>query len=483
MSILAGESIPSLMKFSLRILCILSLVSSVADAVAEDPEWVSYVGVRKLDIPDKLFNVADYGAIPDGTTLNTAAIQAAIDASAAQGGGIVIFNKGKYLTGSLYLKSGVQLQVDEGVELLGSQNLADYPEIPTRVAGIEMMWPSALINILHQKNAAVTGGGVIDGQGKPFWDAYWALRDDYDRKKLRWIVDYDAKRPRTLLVDGCWDILIEDVTFKRAGFWTVHILYSSYVTVDGITIRNNIGGHGPSTDGIDIDSSSWILIQNADIDCNDDNFCLKAGRDWDGLRVNRPTEYVLVQHCVSRNGAGLITFGSETSGSMRHIIARHLKALGTRTGIRFKSATTRGGVVEDVHFEHITMDSVGIALEITSNWYPSYSYASLPKHYSIHEVPDYWVTILEPVVPKERGIPVFRDISISHLTAKNIQQAFHAEGLKERPLQRFFFENIYIGASEAGSIKYAEDWDFHGVTIDAKRRRKIQIKQSKNVAL
>src|SRR3546814_5021888 len=98
--------------------------------------------------------------------------------------------------------------------------------------------------------------------------------------------------------------MIKDVTFQRAAVWTVHILYSSYVTVDGIKVRNNIGGHGPSTDGIDIDSSSWILVQNADIDCNDDNFCLKSGRDWDGLRINRPTEYVLIQNCIARREIG-----------------------------------------------------------------------------------------------------------------------------------------------------------------------------------
>lgn len=472
------------MSFFFRIFLSFFLLGTWAMGIsAKEPEWTAYVGIRKLDIPDQLFNVADYGAVSDGTTLNTVAIQAAIDSCAAKGGGKVVFNRGKYLTGSLYLKSNVELHVGEGVELLGSQNLVDYPEIRTRVAGVEMMWPSALINVLHQKNAAVTGSGVIDGQGKPFWDAYWKLREEYDRKKLRWIVDYDAKRPRTLLVDGCWDILIKDVTFKRAGFWTLHILYSSYVTIDGIRVRNNIDGHGPSTDGIDIDSSSWILVQNADIDCNDDNFCIKAGRDWDGLRVNRPTEYVVVQNCISRNGAGLITFGSETSGSIRHVLARNLKALGTRSGIRFKSATTRGGAVEDIHFEHITMDSVEIAIEITANWYPSYSYASLPKAYANRDVPDHWVTILEPVRPKDRGIPVFRNVSISHVMARNTKRAFYAEGLKESPLQNFFIENVYIEATEAGTIKYAKDWCFKGVTVDAKRRRKLRIRHSENVTL
>lgn len=470
------------MKFSLKILYILPLLGWAGNALAEYPEWVSHVGVRQLDIRDTLFNVADFGAIPDGTTLNTAAIQATIDSCAAQGGGKVIFNKGKYLTGALYLKSNVELHVGKGVELLGSQDLSDYPEIPTRVAGVEMRWPSALVNILNQQNAAVTGDGVIDGQGKPFWDTYWALRDEYDRKKLRWVVDYDAKRPRTLLVDGCRDVLIEDVTFRRAGFWTVHILYSSYVTVNGITIRNNIGGHGPSTDGIDIDSSSWILIQNSDIDCNDDNFCFKSGRDWDGLRVNRPTEYVLIQNCISRNGAGLITFGSETSGGMRHILARNLRAYGTRSGIRFKSAKNRGGIVEDLLLEDITMDSVDVAIDITANWYPSYSYTSLPRGYDIRRVPDHWVKLLEPV-PKERGIPTFRNIRVRNVTGKNVKRAIQAEGLRENPLQQFSFENIHISAKEAGTIRYAENWTFGNVVIETPKGRRVQVRRSKHVAL
>ncbi|WP_316928398.1 glycoside hydrolase family 28 protein, partial [Sphingobacterium spiritivorum] len=247
--------------------------------------------------------------------------------------------------------------------------------------------------------AGISGKGIINGQGKPFWDAYWKLRSEYDKKGLRWIVDYDAQRPRTVIVDGSEDIIIRDVTLKQAGFWTVHLLYSSYVTVDGIIIKNNINGIGPSTDGIDIDSSKWIRIQNADIDCNDDNFCIKSGRDWDGLRVNRPTEYVLITDCISRKGDGLITFGSETSGGMRHIIARNLKAHGTKVGIRLKSARNRGGVVEDILLENIQMDSVRTAFEVTPNWNPSYSYSKLPAGYDINKVPEHWKKMVTPVEP------------------------------------------------------------------------------------
>jgi len=452
-------------------------------AFADDPEWVKYVGVRSLDIAEKEFKVNDYGAINNGTTLNTLAIQKAIDDCAAQGGGKVVFEKGKYLTGSIYLKTGVQLHIEEGVELLGSQDIKDYPEINTRVAGVEMLWPSALINIIKQKNAAVTGEGIIDAQGKPFWDAYWALRKEYEAKQLRWIVDYDAKRPRTLLVDSSWDILIEDITLRRAGFWTVHILYSSYITVDGIVIQNNIGGHGPSTDGIDIDSSSWILVQNADIDCNDDNFCIKSGRDWDGLRVNRPTEYVLIQNSISRRGGGLITFGSETSGGMRHILARNLKAKGTNVGIRFKSATNRGGVVEDIQVQNIEMDSVGLAIEISPNWNPSYSYSTLPEEFMGKAVPDHWTKMLEPVLPAERGIPIFKNVHISDIRVKDAKCAISADGLKESPLKNFYFENVKIEASQAGSIKNAENWKFKNVVISTEDGSKVQVSDSKNVSI
>src|ERR1700754_3353214 len=262
-------------------------------------DWTTKVGAKLYPHKTNILFVNDNGAVNDGKTMNSAAIQKTIDQCSAKGGGIVSFKPGKYLTGSIFLKKNVCLNIDQGVELLGSQDIKDYPEIDTRVAGIEMKWPAALINIIGQAEVAITGKGLVNAQGKPFWDIYRKMRTEYDPKGLRWIVDYDAKRPRTLLVSNSSDVTIKDITLQQAGFWTVQLLYSKQVTVDGITIRNNVDGHGPSTDGIDIDSSSWVLVQNCDIDCNDDDFCLKAGRDWDGLRVNRPTEYVVIRKCIS----------------------------------------------------------------------------------------------------------------------------------------------------------------------------------------
>jgi polygalacturonase len=472
-------------------LCLLLALSFAFISFHEKPvkndlpklEWLKEVGAKKMPSKKRLYEVTKYGALNDGKTLNTKAIQAAIDACAAKGGGIVIFKPGDYLTGSIYLKRGVHLRIDEGVQILGSQNLADYPEIDTRVAGIEMRWPSALINVLDQENVAISGKGIVHAQGKPFWDLYWNMRKEYEPKGLRWIVDYDAKRPRTLLVSESSDVTIKDITMKQAGFWTIHILYSDHITVDGVVIQNNIDGHGPSTDGIDIDSSSYILVQNSDIDCNDDNFCLKAGRDWDGLRVNRPTEYVLIRDCISRAGGGLITFGSETSGGIRHVLAHNLKAKGTGVGIRFKSATTRGGTVENIYMQDIEMNGVGTPIEVSMNWNPSYSYSTLPEGYSYETIPQHWKTMLQKVEPEERGIPKFKDVYISDIRVKDAKKALSAAGIPQSSVENFHLNDIEIEARTAGEISYAKDWTFDDVDIDTKDDSKIEVQNSTNVNL
>lgn len=478
-----GKALTKGFLFLKKLAILSALLFVMFKGYSQETSWERKVGARNFKIREKQVLANDFGAKGDRVTLNTKAIQQAIDACVKQGGGKVIFTPGKYLTGSIFLKTGVVLQLDEGVELLGSQSLEDYPKINTRVAGIEMEWPAALINIIGQQQAGIIGKGIVNGQGKPFWEAYWALRKQYEAKGLRWIVDYDAERPRTLLVDGCEEVMIKDITLKEAGFWTVHLLYSSYITVDGIIIRNNTNGSGPSTDGIDIDSSSWILVQNADIDCNDDNFCIKSGRDWDGLRVNKPTEYVLITDCISRKGGGLITFGSETSGGMRHIIARNLEAHGTKVGMRFKSARTRGGVIEDIYLENIHMDSVGVAFEVTPNWNPSYSYSELPKEYNRGAVPAHWKKMLTPVTPSSKGIPTFKNIHISDIKVDHAKKALFVDGLKENPLKNFYLTNVDITAETAGKISHAAHWEVKNVNISTLDGTRITKQETRNINL
>jgi len=432
---------------------------------AQNLEWVSRTGSRFTPTSTTIFFADNYGAVADGKTNNAKSIQKAIDACSKAGGGVVRFKPGSYMTGAIFLKDNVQLQIDKDVLILGSERVEDYQEMDTRIAGIEMKWPSALININDVKNSSLAGEGIVNARGKFNWDLYWQMRKEYEVKGLRWIVDYDAKRVRTLLVQNSSHITIKGLTFKNAGFWTVQLLYSKNITVDGVIIRNNEDGSGPSTDGIDIDSSSWVLIENCDIDCNDDNFCLKAGRDWDGLRVNRPTEYVVIRKSIARRGGGLVTLGSETSGGIRHVLASDLTATHTDNGFRIKSAVTRGGIIEDIYFQNVRMDSINVAFQFNLNWNPSYSYSTLPKGYNPDTVPAHWKVMLNKVEPAEKGIPLAKDIYISNVTVTNANTVFSGTGLKNSALKNFNFSKASFSAASLGAVEYASDWNFNDFSI------------------
>lgn len=441
------------------------------------PSWTKKAGARKTPKSSKEFSANKFGANPDGATDSTKAIQNAIDA-AAKKGGVVTFAAGVYSTGALFVKSNVHLRVDAGVTLLASHDESLYPKLPTRVAGIEMPWPAALINVDKAKNARISGAGTIDGNGKKWWDKYWDLRKIYEPKGLRWASDYDAERVRLLVISNSRDVSIENVSLKRSGFWTVQVLYSEQITVDGIKISDN---GGPSTDGVDVDSSRFVLIQNCDIDNNDDDICLKAGRDFDGLRVNRPTEYVFIRDNTIRRGGGVVSFGSETSGGIRHVVALNNKGIGTKEGVRFKSARTRGGYVEDVLVRGLDFDGVALPFTFTLNWNPSYSYATIPA--GMKDYPAYWTVMNTPVTPEERGFCRFENIRIENVVAKNATRIFTAEGLPNKLIRNVTFANISAYGKEAGAIRYAENWTMSNVFIETADRQNVKLTDTNSVGL
>lgn len=393
--------------------------------------------------------VHSFGAKGDGHTLDTAAIQRALDAAH---GGTVTFRPGVYLTGSLFVRTGTHLLVPKDVTLRGIQKLEAYPLMPTRVAGIEMSWPAALLNVYGEHDVEISGEGTIDGDGSFWWKSYWDLRHEYDSKGLRWAADYDAKRPRLIQFFNAHKVKLNGPTLLRSGFWTVHICYSDDVVVSGITIRNNIGGRGPSTDGIDIDSSRKVLVEHADIDVNDDALCLKAGRDADGLRVNRPTEDVIIRDSIIRSGAAAVTFGSETSGGFHHIEAYNLTAgKGVSSGVLIKSARVRGGGGSDLNVHDLHLDGVLTPIAVNLNWNPNYSYAKLPADAT--DVPAYWKVLAEPVSP-DKGIPHFSDVHIWNIDAVNAKTAMVVAGFAEAPLKDFKLDHIRIAAQDPGHIDH-----------------------------
>ncbi len=297
-----------------------------------------------------------------------------------------------------------------------------------------------------------------------FWQTFWDKRNAYEGKGLRWAADYDAERPRLIQVYSSERVeLGGGLQLTRAGFWTLQIVYSNDVKVSGVFIRNNSDGKGPSTDGIDVDSSHHVLVEKADIDVNDDALCLKAGRDADGLRVNRPTEHVIIRDSIIRHAEAGVTFGSETSGSIRNIDVYNLDVQGpVYSGIFFKSAHVRGGTVSDIRIRDMQVKNAEAAVRVDLNWLPVYSYPVIPA--GLKNVPEHWKILATPV-PKEKGMPKLRDIYISNIKAE-ANAAFLMQGYAEAPLQNVHFSNMHITAAASGAITHARGFSFDNVTIE-----------------
>src|ERR1043166_207031 len=470
--------------FRVAVLTVLLLISSSTSAAQARfglganylPAWTTDVGSRTVPQRMRVFSANGFGAKGDGVRNSTKAIQETIDACSQTGGGIVTFKPGNYVTGALFLKSEVNLRLDAGVTLLASQDDGDYPSIWTRVAGIEMKWPAALINVNDQHNVKVSGSGTINGRGDKWWERYSEARLHYDARGLRWAADYDAERVRLMVIWKSTDVTIQNLNLQRSGFWTIQVVYSDHVTVDGIKITQNAG---PSTDGVDVDSSSHVLVENCDIDDDDDDICLKAGRDADGLRVNRPTEYVLIRNNTARHGSSIVAFGSETSGGIHDVVVDHNHGIGTSEGIRFKSARTRGGFVEDVLIRDLTMEKVSQPFTFTLNWNPNYSYAAIPRDY--RNVPAAWTVLATPVLPAERGLCEVRNITFEDISITGARRIFSVDGLKEKPIANVAWRNISAQGRLVGSIKYAHDWTMNKVRLRTLVSDDLKVSNSENI--
>jgi polygalacturonase len=447
------------------------------------PEWASHVGAQRAPSSPRVFDAASYGAFGNGTTLDSPAIQGAIDACSSAGGGVVTLGPGTYLCGALFVKSHVRLQVGDGVTILATLDESAYPLTPTRIAGIEMPWPAALLNVVDQEDVEISGNGSIDGRGDFWWKKYGELRKSYESRGIRWAADYDCQRVRLVVVFGSKDVTLRGLSLRRSGFWNVQVTYSDRITVDAIRITDNfaVGAvRAASTDGVDIDSSRRVLVENCDIDNNDDDICLKAGRDFDGLRVNRPTEYVVIRDCICRRGGGVVSFGSETSGGIRHVVAYHDTGIGTSEGLRFKSTRTRGGVVEDILALGITLTGVRLPFTFDLDWNPSYSTAKIPA--GMKDYPAYWTTLTTPVEPPERGYVKFRDITIASVTATGAGRILTAAGMAGDPIGAVKWLDVTAQGKQAGEIREARDWTMTNVHFLADDGAPVKVTDCENVA-
>jgi polygalacturonase len=296
-----------------------------------------------------------HGVSADSTKLNTTAIQSVIDKAEANGGGTIVVPKGVYLTGALFFKPKTKLLLQEGAELKGSDDISNYPLIPSRMEGRSIYYYAALINAYHVDSFSITGPGTINGNGLRFWESFWAYRDSM-RKIGKTATNLEVHRPRMLFIWGCNNVIIQNVKLRNSGFWTTHLYQCNNVLIENCDIRSPYNPvPAPSTDGIDIDVCKKVTIRKCYISVNDDAVCIKGGKGPDAHKKgeNGMVEDILIEDCVFGESHGTLTFGSECIHA-RNITMRNCKMEHNTSILRLKMRPDTYQIYEKVLIENIT---------------------------------------------------------------------------------------------------------------------------------
>ena len=335
--------------------------------------------IKKTSFPKRTYDITAYGARPEQTEEPCHdAINRAILECSQNGGGTVLVPKGNFYTGPLTLKSNVNLHLEDGATLkfLTDPNLY-YPAVLTRWEGIDCYNARPLIYAYGETNIAITGKGIIDGQGSN--EAWWPMcgarhygwkegmiaQSQGGRQKLltwaetstpvyqRVLSLEDGMRPQLINLYGCNTILIEGVTLLNSPFWVIHPLFCESLIVRGVHIFNR----GPNGDGCDPESCKNVLIEDCLFDTGDDCIAIKSGRNGDGRKWKTPSENIIVRNCKMKNGHGGVVIGSEISGGYRNLFVEdcEMDSPELDRAIRIKTNTCRGGIVENVYVRNVTV--------------------------------------------------------------------------------------------------------------------------------
>ncbi|RXK86590.1 glycoside hydrolase family 28 protein [Filimonas effusa] len=320
-------------------------------------------GRKSPDQAGRRYDIIQGGAVGDGKTLNTKAIQQVIDVCARDGGGTVVFPKGIYLSGALFLKRGVNVTLEKNAVLKGSTNINDYPKLNTRIEGHFEPWRTALLNADSADHLRITGAGTLDGSGEPFWKEFYRRRDaDKSTTNL------NVERPRLMFIQHSKDVKVSGITFLNSGFWNLHLFRCENVVVDYCRFQAPSGPkpyhQAPSSDGIDVDCCRDVAIRNSFFSVGDDCIALKGSKGPFAMKApDGPVEGVEISDCIFEAGGGIITFGSEAT-VVRNVVIERCTTLGP-TILRLKLRPDTPQQYENISINDITMVDAGAIFKVT----------------------------------------------------------------------------------------------------------------------
>ncbi len=432
------------------------------------------------------FNIISYGAISSANTLNTGAIQQAIDMASKQGGGMVLVPSGFWLTGPIKLLSNVNLHISSGAVLQFSNKPKDYPLIRTNWEGVDAIRAQSPISAKGQRNIAITGSGIIDGAGEAWrpvkkgkltageWDKLIHSGGVLDSKKETWYPTEGALkastmdrpgviaagfteanteeikeflRPNMISLRECEQVLLEGVTFQNSPAWNIHPLLCKHLTVENIHVKNP--WFAQNGDGIDIESCEFVSVRNSKFDVGDDGICLKSGKDAEGRKRARPSAHILIENCIVFHGHGGVVVGSEMSGGVHDLFVNNCQFLDTDVGLRFKTMRGRGGVVENVFIRDISMKNIAGEAILFDMYYQGKDPVSTFGNGG--ETPKI------ELVPVNEGTPQFKNIFIDNVVAKGAETGLLIRGLPEMPIHHIELNNIDIESNQGYRVIEAQD--------------------------
>ncbi|MEA5459473.1 glycosyl hydrolase family 28 protein [Arcicella sp. LKC2W] len=471
------------------------------------------------------FNIVRYGAIADGLTVNTKAINQAIELCNAAGGGTVLIPKGMWITGPIVLKSNVNLHLEKGALLQFSRNYADYPIVLTTWEGQDSYRCQAPIGGFDLENIAITGGGIIDGGG----DVWRAIKRDKmtagqwskliktgvtNDKKDMWypseksmkgnqipnagrlrkdsvgtytirpsmeeLESYkDFLRPNMLSLTRCKNIILEGFTLQNSPAWTMHPLLCDHITIKNVSVSNP--WYAQNSDAIDLESCRNGILEGCNFSTGDDGITIKSGRDEQGRKRGVPTENFIVKNNIVYHAHGGFVIGSEMSGGVRNMFISDCTFMGSDVGLRFKTARGRGGVVENIYVNNVNMTEIpGEAILFDMYYAAKDPVLASGESLASGEVKELPEIKSEPV---SEATPQFKNFFIKNIVCKGAETGILIRGLPEMAIKNINIENAILECNKGLLCIEAQDINLKNITLLTQDNTIGQIQNSQNVTL
>lgn len=469
--------------------------------------------VQLPSFPDYQVSITEFGAVPDGITLNTKAFNDAINHVYEKGGGTVVVPEGLWLTGPIEMRSNVNLYTEYNALVYFSEDHSLYPIIETSFEGLDTRRCQSPISAWFCENIAITGHGTFDGNGDTWravkkskltesqWNRLvkkggivdgttWYPSEGSLKGKNAcvdfnnptgietmedWLSIRDWLRPVLLNFVKCKRVLIEGCTFKNSPAWCLHPRSCDHITLNKVTVVNP--WYSQNGDALDLESCTNAIIANCHFDAGDDAICLKSGKNEDGRRRGEPCKNVIIQNNVVLHGHGGFVVGSEMSGGVQNIFVDNCTFMGTDVGLRFKSCRGRGGLVENIFISNINMINIPNEAIIFNLFYNGKSRAEVTY--------DEDGNMSGELVPISEETPIFRNIYIDNVTCKGAGRAIFFNGLPEMRIANINLDNIIITDAKEGAIfQESQDITINNLSIETTDGSpKVRMSGVKNVTV